>query len=160
LLVARSQYDVICADLPSSLDAFSVTLMRESQRILLVTTPEVVPLHFASERLQSLTKLGLIDRVSLLLNCKTGRGGLADAEVTRVLGVPIALTFSNDYEVVGKAILEASPVSRETSLGHSILTLAQSLVPHLKPKPSPKQRKFLEFFHVPTNAEPDEVYSH
>ena len=48
LTAARAQYEVICADLASSMDLFSVALMRESRRIFLVTTPEVVPLYLAA----------------------------------------------------------------------------------------------------------------
>ena len=133
--------------------------MRESRRIFLVTTPEVIPLHFAAERMRSLKKLGLDDRVSLLLNRKTGRrDGLGDAEVARLVGLPIAVTFSNDYDGVGRAIVDASPVIRDTPLGQSILNLAHSLVPHLQPKPSPKQRKFLEFFHVSRSEEMEEAW--
>lgn len=159
LSMARSQYEVICADLASSMDPFSIALMRESHRIFLVTTPEMVPLHFAAERVRALKKLGLDERVSLLLNRKTGRkGGLSDAEVARLVGLPITVTFSNDYDGVGRSILEASPVSRDTSLGQSILNLAHSLVPHLQPKESSKQRKFLEFFHVARVEEAQEAW--
>src|SRR5579872_4643363 len=71
LNMARPQYDVICADLGSSFDPFNIVLLRESRRIFLVTTPEVVPLHMAAMRLRRLTALDLHDRVSLLLNRKT-----------------------------------------------------------------------------------------
>ncbi len=159
LSLARSQYEVICADLPSSVDPFSITWMRESRRIFLVTTPEVVPLHFAAERVYSLKKLGLDERVNLLLNRKTGHeGGLSDAEVARMVGLPVTVTFSNDYAGVGKSILEANPVSRDTPLGQSILNLAHSLVPHLQPKKSAKQRRFLEFFHISHSEDAQEVW--
>ncbi|HMD48985.1 MAG TPA: hypothetical protein VKG79_07800, partial [Bryobacteraceae bacterium] len=60
---ARAQYDTICADLASSLDPFSVHFLREARRILLVTTPEMVPLHMAADRLRHLNELGLGDKV-------------------------------------------------------------------------------------------------
>ena len=59
LTIARTQYEVICADLASSLNPFSLTLMRESNLIFMVTTPEIIPLHFARERLRSLSELVL-----------------------------------------------------------------------------------------------------
>ncbi len=160
LSIARAQYEVICADLPSNLDDFTVSVMRESRRIFVVTTPEVVPLHFAAERVRSLKKLGLDERVGLLLNRKTGhRGGVDEKEVARLVGMPVEITFSNDYEGVGESILKAGPVARESPLGQSILNLAQSLAPHLRPKETAKQRKFLEFFHVARAEEPHEVWS-
>lgn len=149
LSAARAQYEVICADLPSSLDAFSLSLMRESRRIFLVTTPEVAPLYLAASRLRRLTELGLGDRVSLLLNRKAS-SKLGDSEVAAMMGIPIAYTFSNDYGGVQRSILEAGPVAHKTDLGNSILELSHALAPHLQP-PSPPQmhRKFLEFFHIP-----------
>jgi MinD-like ATPase involved in chromosome partitioning or flagellar assembly len=159
LSIARSQYEVICADLPSSLDQLSVALMRESRRIFVVTTPEVVPLHLAGKRVSALQKLGLGDRISVLLNRKTGRkGGLGDAEVANLVGLPVAITFSNDYPGVETAILKASPVSRDSELGESILNLAHSLTQHVGPTESPKRRKFLEFFHISRDEQPDEVW--
>jgi pilus assembly protein CpaE len=157
--VARAQYEVICADLPSSLDPFSVELMRESRRIFLVTTPEVVPLHFAGERLRALARLGMADRVRLLLNRKSGRkGALPDAEVARLVGLPVTYTFSNDYPGVENSILEGSPVSNSSPLGDSILNLARSLTPHAEPKDASKGRKFLEFFHIARAEEPAEAW--
>jgi MinD-like ATPase involved in chromosome partitioning or flagellar assembly len=82
LNIARSQYEVICADLASSLDDFSIDLMRESRRVFVVTTPEVVPLHLAAQRVRSLEKLGLDDRISLLLNRKSSRNQALSRSLT------------------------------------------------------------------------------
>ena len=147
LTAARAQYEVICADLPSSMDEFSVALMRESRRIFLVTTPEVVPLYLAASRLRRLKELGLGERVSLLLNRKFS-SKLGDDQVSAMVGLPVMYRFSNDYKGVQSSILEAAPVAPETDLGHSILNLAHALAPHLQTKPAHPQRKFLEFFHV------------
>ena len=48
---ARGLYDTICADLASSLDPFTVQIMREARRIFMVMTPELVPLYLAADRL-------------------------------------------------------------------------------------------------------------
>lgn len=147
LNTARAQYEVICADLPSSMDWFSVALMKESRRIFLVTTPEVVPLYLATSRLRRLQELGLEDRVSLLLNRKFS-SKLGDDQVASMVGIPVMYRFSNDYKGVQNSILDAAPVAPGTDLGHSILNLAHSLAPHLETKPLHPQRKFLEFFHI------------
>jgi pilus assembly protein CpaE len=159
LAMARSQYEVICADLASSLDPFSLDMMRESRRIFLVTTPEVLPLHLAGERVRCLSEQGLGDRISLLLNRKDSlRESLADGEVARLVGMPVAYTFTNDYVSVQNSILKGSAISYPSDLGRSIQELAHSLVPHLEPKENPRRRKFLEFFHVPRLREADGVW--
>jgi pilus assembly protein CpaE len=161
LSMVRAQYDTICADLASSMDPFSVQIMREARRILLVTTPEVVPLHMAADRLRHLNELGLSDKVSLLLNRKNPiRWGLPDCEVARLVGLPIAHRFSNDYPIVQSAILEGTPISSRCSLGQSIMDLARSLAPDAaRREPSPvEHRKFLEFFHVPSSRDHETVW--
>jgi Flp pilus assembly CpaE family ATPase len=151
LAAARAQYEVICADLASSMDEFSVALMKESRRIFLVTTPEVVPLHLAAARLRRLKELGLEERVNLLLSRK-GRSEFKDDQVEAMVGAPVAYRFSNDYEGVQKSVLDAAPVEQNTDLGQSILNLAHSLAPHLDAKDAERKpahpRRFLEFFHV------------
>ena len=95
---ARGLYDTICADLASSLDPFTVQIMHEARRIFMVTTPELVPLYLAADRLKHLKDLGLADKVSLLLNRKNpSHRGLSDTEASQLVGLPIAHRFSNDY---------------------------------------------------------------
>jgi pilus assembly protein CpaE len=159
LSVARAQYEVICVDLASSLDPFSVELMRESRRIFVVSTPELTPLYLAAERVRVLKELGLGDRISLVLNRKTGRrGGLPDEDVVRLVGLPVSFAFSNDYFAVQEAILEGGPVSQGSDLGQNILNLARSLAPQLEPKKTSMPRRFLEFFHVPRIVEADTAW--
>jgi pilus assembly protein CpaE len=155
--LARAQYDVICADLASNLDGFTVAMLRESHKIFLVTTPEVVALHMAAARLRRLTELDLGDRVSLLLNRKTP-SRFDDVEVARAVGIPITHCFANDYAGVQGAILDASPISHKSDLGQSVLDLAHSLAPQAKARPTAHPRKFLEFFHVSHAQDPDIVW--
>lgn len=155
LNMARAQYEVICADLASSLDSFSIAFMRESRKIFLVTTPEVIALHMAAARMRRLNDIGLGDRVSLLVNRKV-KSELTDAEVSKAVGLPVSYSFSNDYAVVRSSILEGSPVAHNSDLGQCVLNLAHSLAPHLSPERVKHHRKFLEFFHIP-HGEPGDV---
>jgi hypothetical protein len=126
----------------------------------MVTTPELVPLYLAADRVRHLKELGLADKVSLLLNRKNhAHQGLSDSEVAQLAGLPIAHQFSNDYAGVQSAILEGVPVSHRSGLGHSIMALARSLAPALSRHDAPlRQRKFLEFFHVPSARDHETVW--
>jgi Flp pilus assembly CpaE family ATPase len=158
---ARGLYDTICADLASSLDSFTVQIMHEARRIFMVTTPELVPLYLAADRLKHLKDLGLADKVSLLLNRKNpAHRGLSDTEASQLVGLPIAYRFSNDYPGVQDAILDGVPVSHGSSLGQSILALARSLAPAISRQDAPPahQRKFLEFFHVTSARDHETVW--
>lgn len=157
---ARAQYDTVCADLASSLDPFTVQIMHEARHIFMVTTPELVPLYLTADRLRHLKELGLADKVSLLLNRKNpAHRGLSDNEVAQLAGIPIAHQFSNDYPGVQGAILEGLPVSHRSGLGQSILALARVLAPEAARHDTPaRQRKFLEFFHVPAARDHESVW--
>jgi Flp pilus assembly CpaE family ATPase len=158
---ARAQYDAICADLASSMDPFTVQILHEARRIFLVTTPELVPLYLAVDRIRHLKELGLLEKVSLLLNRKNPlHRGLTDAEAAEMVGLPIAYQFCNDYPGVQGAILDGVPVSHRSSLGQSIMTLARSLAPTTCPHDGQlaRHRKFLEFFHVPSVRDRETVW--
>jgi pilus assembly protein CpaE len=158
---ARSQYDTICADLASSLDPFTVQVMREARRIFLVTTPEVVPLHMMADRLRHMTELGLGDKVSALLNRKNlPHRGASDSEIAKIIGVPFAYEFSNDYPGVQSAMLDGVPIAHQSSLGKTIMALAESLAPAIARHDiaPPHKRKFLEFFQVPRERDHDVVW--
>lgn len=156
---ARAQYDTICADLASSLDPFTVQIMHEARRIFLVTTPELVPLYLAADRVRHLKELGLADKVSLLLNRKNpAHRGLSDGEVAQLAGLPIAYQFCNDYSGVQGAILDGSPVPHRSGLGQSIMALARSIAPSARHDAPPPQRRFLEFFHVPSARDHETIW--
>jgi pilus assembly protein CpaE len=158
---ARAQYDTICADLASSLDSFTVQILHEARRIFLVTTPELVPLHMAADRLRHLKELGLGDKVSLLLNRKNpAHRGLSDREVAQLAGLPIAQQFCNDYSGVQSSILDGLPVAQNSNLGKNIIALAQSLAPAVARHDVPvsHKRKFLQFFQVPSSRDRETVW--
>jgi len=160
LSIARAQYQVICADLGSVLDEFSIELLRESQRIFLVTTPEVPSVHLAQARARSLSDLGLEDRINLVLNRKDHwRGHLDAGIIAEAVGLPVAFSIGNDYATCSKAIIDGAAIPGASDIGRGILELAHSLRTDL-PNAIPRGygRKFLEFFHVSHVEDPTTVW--
>jgi pilus assembly protein CpaE len=157
LRVARSLYDVVCVDLASSIDPFSTALMRESHKVFVVTTPEMVSLHMATTRIKRLTDLGLKERVSVLLSRDAGR--LPHEEIEAAVGAPVVVAFPNDYAGVQSAILNAAPVSSKSPLGSSVLNLAHFMAPQATEQKVPSaKRKFLEFFRVGRHYDEEAVW--
>ena len=152
LYLARGQYDVVCADLASGVDPFSAALLRESKRIFLVATAEVVSLHMAGVRVNQLKELGFKDRVSLVIN-RVARNKPLSGEVADTIGLPVAHTVINDYAGVQTFILEGSPEALKGDLRKSIASLAQTLAPGGGGSSAAPKRKFLEFFHLPSLQE-------
>lgn len=151
LAVARRLYDVICVDLAAGLRPLSLEILEESQRIFLVTTGELTPLHFAQERIRHLTELGLRDRVSLVLSRDGLKGQLSREQVGEAAGIPVSFTLPNKYQSVQRAVLEGDPVPDQAEMIECIQAFTHFLLPDHSAKAAPPEigRKFLEFFRIP-----------
>ena len=61
---ARRNYKVVSADVPDTLDETTLAVLREANRIFLVTTPELPALRLARLKILLLQTLNLHDKVS------------------------------------------------------------------------------------------------
>ncbi|MGH9559589.1 MAG: hypothetical protein ACRD30_10140, partial [Bryobacteraceae bacterium] len=62
----RRNYQALVFDLSGNLERYSLELMQECKRVLMVCTPEIPSLHLAREKLQYLRGLDLDGRVSII----------------------------------------------------------------------------------------------
>jgi len=124
---ARRYYDVICVDLSGNLERYAAEVMQEAKRIYLVTTEEIAALHLAKEKLKFLHTLDVEDRVSLLINRTQKRSRISPKEIERLLRVPVAATFPNDYPTVQRATQEGTAVASASDLGKRIQEFARTL---------------------------------
>jgi len=136
-------------DLSGNMERHSVEAMSEAKRIFLVTTPEVSSLHLAREKLAFLRSVNLAERVSLLLNRCQKRAVISQAQVQDLLGIPVTMSFQNDYQAVNRALTGGKAVESATDLGKQFGKLAELLME--KPKPETAEtskRRFVEYFSV------------
>lgn len=143
----RRNYGVVCVDLSGMMERFSVELMHESSRILLVCTPEVPALHLAAQKLRYLNGLELGGRVQVILNRAGKHSVLSDAEMQKLLGAPVYLTLPNDYACVHRAMLAGKGVEPASKLGKAFEVLARSLAEDAAPVQR-KRARFLEYFSL------------
>jgi pilus assembly protein CpaE len=143
----RRNYHAVCIDLSGNMEKYSIEVMHESKRIFLVCTPEIPSLHLAREKYQYLRGLDLGDRVSVLLNREQKRNVISSAQVEKLLGMPVHMSFPNDYVGVHRALTDGRHVDSNSELGKQFSKLARSLAdrPAVKGE-APK--KFLEYFSV------------
>jgi pilus assembly protein CpaE len=136
---ARRHYQAICLDLSGILEKFSVELLHEAKEIFLVCTAEVPSLHLAREKLQFLRSLDLESRVRVLLNREQRRSLIPVSEMQKVLGLPVYMTFPNDYAGVHKALTLGKSVNPASDLGAGFQALAAAIrgggVPKVPAKP-------------------------
>ncbi len=148
---ARRNYKVICADLSGNLEKYSIELMHESKKIFLVCTPEIPSLHLAREKFHYLRTLDLGDRVAVLLNRCQKRPLISPAQVEELLGLPVHMTFSNDYQGVNQAMSEGKAVDSGSDLGRQCTALAGSMLEQKMTDGPESKRRFVEYFSlVPT----------
>jgi pilus assembly protein CpaE len=124
---ARRHYKAICLDLSGILEKFSVEILHEARQIFLVCTPEVPSLHLAREKMHFLRSLDLQSRVRVLLNRLQRRSLIPVAEVEKILGAPVYMTFPNDYLGVHKALTAGKHVSPASELGQGFHALAEAM---------------------------------
>ncbi len=145
----RRNYQALCFDLSGNLEKYSLEIMHEAKKIFLVCTPEIPSLHLAREKYLYLRQLDLQDRVFVLLNRCQKNNIISPAQIEQLLGLPIQLTFPNDYQGVHRALTLGKWVEPTTELGRQFGLLAQHMVEaRAKPVAANGKKRFLEYFSV------------
>lgn len=138
---ARRNYNIVSADLPDTFDETTVTVLRDANKIMLVTTPELPALRLAHLKVLLLQKLDLFDKVSLLINRVSNRMELSLAEIEKTVGLPVYMSFPCDYADVTEAIRTGRPAPK---LASSVQKFARKLLD--TEVVSEKPRRFIERF--------------
>ncbi len=145
----RRNYKVLCFDLSGNLEKYSLEIMHESKRIFLVCTPEIPSLHLAREKYAYLKSMDLEDRVSVLLNRVSARPAITADQIEQILGLPVMMTFPNDYNGVHRALTAGTAINQESELGRVFTKLAGTIVEHKKVAPPVTAKKrFIEYFSI------------
>jgi|ERR1051326_3571748 pilus assembly protein CpaE len=144
----RRNYGALCFDLSGNLERYSLEIMHESKRIFLVCTPEIPSLHLAREKYLYLKQLDLGERVSVLLNRCQKRPLITPQQIEQLLGLPVHMTFPNDYQGVQRALTFGRWVENNTDLGKQFTLLAQTMLEKGPVASVTDKKKFIEFFSV------------
>jgi len=138
---ARRTYSVVGADVSDTFDDRTMAVLREANRIFLVTTPDLASLRLAKLKATFLRKLEWEDKTSLLLNRATKRMELTNDELEATVGMPVFASFPCSYADVTRSVrrAEASP-----KLAESIKQFVEKVD---TPKPlKEKRNRFIERF--------------
>ena len=145
----RRNYQALCFDLSGNLERYSLEIMQDCKRILLVCTPEIPSLHLAREKMHFLRGFDLDTRVSVVLNRCQKKATFSKEQVQEILGTPVVQTFPNDYHGVNRAVTAGAVVDVESDLGKSFMTFANELLDRREVlAQGGNKKKFLEFFAV------------
>ncbi|HTR38506.1 MAG TPA: hypothetical protein VMH80_21495 [Bryobacteraceae bacterium] len=144
----RRNYSALCFDMSGNLERYSLEIMHESKRIFLVCTPEIPSLHLAREKYLYLKQLDLGERVSILLNRCQKRPLITPQQIEQLLGLPVYMTFPNDYQGVQRAMTAGHWVESNSDLGKQFNVLAQTMLDARVPQAVESKKRFIEFFSV------------
>lgn len=145
----RRNYRALCFDLSGNLEKYSLEIMHESKRIFLVCTPEIPSLHLAREKYSFMKSLDLEDRVNVLVNRVSNRPVITPEQIEQILGLPVMMTFPNDYNGVHRALTAGRAIEPSTELGRGFTRLAQTLVERrATPPPAASKKRFIEYFSI------------
>jgi pilus assembly protein CpaE len=143
---ARRHYQVLCFDLSGNLEKYSMELMQESKRILLVCTPEIPSMHLTREKLAFLRECDLSDRVSIILNRVHKKALFTKEQVEEMLGQRVVRTFPNDYQGINQTVAEGTVVAQGSPMGKGTDEFADALLQIAQQKRDGEKHKFIEHF--------------
>jgi MinD-like ATPase involved in chromosome partitioning or flagellar assembly/ActR/RegA family two-component response regulator len=125
---ARRVCDYVIADLPDPLFSSSRAILKMSDRVYLVCTPEITSLHLARRKAQQLRDAGVPnDRLGLLVNRVGAWGSFQPSEVQRVVGAPVVWTLDNDYASLHEATLAGGLLAEDSSLSKQFQKFAEHM---------------------------------
>jgi pilus assembly protein CpaE len=149
---ARRHYQVLCFDFSGNLEKYSLELMHESKRIMLVCTPEIPSLHLTREKLVFLREMDLADRVSIILNRSHKKALFNTQQVEDLLGRAVDRVMPNDYHGINQAAAEGTVVAQASPIGKATNEFAETLLE--QPKRTSEKHKFLEHFFTASTLIP------
>jgi pilus assembly protein CpaE len=141
---ARRAYSVVAADVCDTFDERTLAVLRESNRIFLVTTPDLPSLRLAKLKTNFLRSLEWEDKTKLLLNRAAKKMELSNDEIEATVGLPVFASFPCEYADVTRSIrrAESSP-----KLAASIKQFLEKLEER-QAAPKEKRTRFIERFAV------------
>ena len=123
----RSRYDAVVID-TAGVHPHAVEFARLADRVLLVTTNELVAMHASRRAVERLEHHSLDrTRLSLVINRYTPSMGLKRDEVETALKLAPYALLPNEYDVVQQAVLEGRPVAAGTRLARAVHAIAERL---------------------------------
>lgn len=141
---ARSHYTAVCIDLPGAADLVSAETLRNSNRIFLVTTPEIASLHMAERAIALLKEMGLEERLGIILNRVESTSPRNRFQIEELLGMEVAAAVPNSYDALQRALNMGQAAIKDGPLGKRFLELAESLQPGHRP--AKRKAGLLQYF--------------
>ncbi|MFZ0912362.1 MAG: AAA family ATPase [Candidatus Korobacteraceae bacterium] len=111
LAFLAENYQFVIVDCPPGLSEDTCAVIRQSDRLAIVITPELPAIHNAIRSIQYLTGLHYPDEnIDIVLNRYSRKSPLSEREIEASLHRQIAVKIPNDYDLVVNAINAGTPI--------------------------------------------------
>lgn len=128
LRTARRAFDYVIVDLPSSLNAKSITAMEESDKIYYVLTPDTPALKVLKhyEELSARIGMNLVGKMEVILNFTSKENEVQETDLKHVLRYPIAASLRKDVKGLQPFLNKGEPV-RKTVKERKLIPFAKDI---------------------------------
>ncbi len=141
---ASHLYPCVVIDLPNALFTSCQEVLKLADVVYLVSTSEVMSLHLARRRINQLMQLNIpTERIKLVVNRVGSKRGLETSDISKVVGVPVEWTISNDYAIVNEAYLKGGLVPQNSTVGKELSDFACHIMGIQAKKQQGKRWKFI-----------------
>ena len=153
---ARAEYQIVIFDLGNVYGAWNLSLTRNSDQVLLVTTNELPSLQAAQRAADYLESNHIAaSKIRLVVNRYSKDHGVSREVIESALRPEIFHVLPSDYEGIQKALMEGKASSPSTAFGKAVTQLGDLLVPRPKSVAGAPQRTsaistLLSMFSKPT----------
>ena len=150
--IARERYDVVVVDLRDVVDEVATAVIRDADRLYIVTTPEPASLSLIQRRLRELEHEGIrVDHIEFVLNRQT-----ADDDPVRELSAAIRHNFTvvipEDSPSVKEAARRCRLVAPKSAFRREAVALARTFLEMTEPGTVPAPRPSRSIRKLVTNA--------
>jgi pilus assembly protein CpaE len=125
---AQNLYDVVVTDAGDATSEWSLSIARNADEVLLVTTNELAALQSAQRALNHLEACHVpMSRVRVVVNRYDKELGLRSEIIPQALDTEVFQVIPSDFDSIQKSLIEGKPVASGTTFGKSVSSLSERL---------------------------------
>jgi len=129
------RYDTVLVDMPDQIDDATAEVVQCAKRVYVTTTPEILSLCLAHERIAELRAMGVdATNIRVIVN-REHSTEMQSRQIEEILKCPVELVIPNDYPAVRAAALARTFVDGRTTLGRSYEKFAGLMASGYRPLP-------------------------
>ncbi len=125
---SRRHYDAVCVDLSGEMEAFSRPILERCNQVIVVTSNRIASLHLAKRKLSQLERMGLRERVHVVVNQYRSSRPVQSEHIRGILNSKVLAIVPEDDGAIRTALLSGKPVDVDSKAGAKFVSIASRLI--------------------------------